>query len=146
MPRGLPTRKSRHRGERGLPLVRGVRRLPRILEPGEVEALMGALRTTRDRAMVQAMVLGGLRRCEVLGLRLEDLRLGEWRVFIADGKGGHQRLIPVSKSFFATVADYLNHERPTRCGDGSGVRGAQGPDAWPAAVGGRARHRAHRSA
>ncbi len=62
--------------------------------------------------MVQAMVLGGLRRCEVLGLRLEDLRLGEWRVFIADGKGGHQRLVPVSKSFFATVADYLNSERP----------------------------------
>lgn len=112
VPRGLPTRRSRHRGEQGLPLVRGVRRLPRILEPGEVEALMGSLRTTRDRAMVQAMVLGGLRRCEVLGLRLEDLRLGEWRVFIADGKGGHQRLVPVSQSFFATVADYLNHERP----------------------------------
>jgi site-specific recombinase XerD len=112
VPRGLPTRKSRHRGGRGLPLVRGVRRLPRILEPGEVEALMGSLRTTRDRAMVQAMVLGGLRRCEILGLRLEDLRLGEWRVFIADGKGGHQRLVPVSQSFFATVADYLNSERP----------------------------------
>ena len=112
VPRGLPTRKSRHRGERGLPLVRGVRRLPRILEPGEVEALMESLRTTRDRAMAQAMVLGGLRRCEVLGLRLEDLRLGEWRVFIADGKGGHQRLVPVSQSFFTTVADYLNHERP----------------------------------
>ena len=113
VPRGLPTRRSRHRGERGLPLVRGVRRLPRILEPGEVEALMGSLRTSRDRAMVQAMVLGGLRRCEVLGLRLEDLRLGEWRVFIVDGKGGHQRLVPVSQSFFATVADYLNDERPT---------------------------------
>ena len=112
VPRGLPTRKSRHRGGRGLPLVRGVRRLPRILEPGEVEALMGSLRTTRDRAMVQAMVLGGLRRCEVLGLRLEDLRLGEWRVFIAEGKGGHQRLVPLSQSFFATVADYLNTERP----------------------------------
>ncbi len=93
VPRGLPTRKSRHRGGRGLPLDRGVRRLPRILDPGEVEALMGALRMSRNRAMVQAMVLGGLRRCEVLGLRLEDLRLGEWRVFIADGKGGHQRLV-----------------------------------------------------
>ena len=112
VPRGLPTRKSRRRGERGLPLVRGVRRLPRILEPGEVEALMRALRTSRDRAMVQAMVLGGLRRGEVLGLRLEDLHLGEWRVFIADGKGGHQRLVPMSKSFFSTVADYLNNERP----------------------------------
>lgn len=116
VPRGLPTRKSRHRGERGLPLVRGVRRLPRILDPGEVEALMGALRTSRDRAMVQAMVLGGLRRCEVLGLRLGDLRLGEWRVFIMDGKGGHQRLVPMSKSFFATVADYLNDERPGNAG------------------------------
>jgi integrase/recombinase XerD len=113
VPRGLPTRKSRHRGERGVvPLVRGVRRLPRILEPGEVEALMAALRTQRDRAIVQAMLLGGLRRCEVLGLRLEDLRLGEWRVFVAEGKGGHQRLVPVSQTFFATVARYLNSERP----------------------------------
>jgi site-specific recombinase XerD len=49
----------------------------------------------------------------VLGLRLEDLRLGEWRVFVAEGKGGHQRLVPVSQTFFATVARYLNSERPT---------------------------------
>jgi integrase len=112
VPRGLPTRRNRHRGERGAPLVRGVRRLPRILNPDEVEALMAALRTDRDRAMAQAMLLGGLRRGEVLGLRLEDLRLGEWRVFIAEGKGGHQRLVPISPRFFATVADYMNKERP----------------------------------
>ena len=111
VPRGLPTRRSR-RELRGAPLVRAARRLPRILDPAEVEALLAALRTRRDRAMVEAMLLGGLRRAEVLGLRLEDLRLGEWRVFVADGKGGHQRLIPVSRTFFATVADYLNHERP----------------------------------
>jgi integrase/recombinase XerD len=111
VPRGLPTRRRRREG-RGQPLVRAVRRLPRILEPGEVAALLGALRTERDRAMVQAMVLGGLRRCEVLGLRLEDLHLGEWRVFIVDGKGGHQRLVPVSHTFFATVASYMNAERP----------------------------------
>jgi integrase len=49
--------------------------LPRILGPAEVDALTGALRTHRDRAMVAAMVLGGLRRCEVLGLRLGDLRV-----------------------------------------------------------------------
>jgi site-specific recombinase XerD len=89
-----------------------VRRLPRILDPSEVDALMGALRSDRDRAIVRAMVLGGLRRCEVLGLRLEDLRLGERRLFVAEGKGGHQRLIPLSPTFFATVGDYLRHERP----------------------------------
>jgi integrase/recombinase XerD len=113
VPRGLPTRKSR--GEmRGQPLIRAVRRLPRILDPEELAALMGALRTDRDRAMVQAMALGGLRRAEVIGLRLEDLHLGEWRVFVADGKGGHQRLVPVSPSFFATVAAYMNSERPAK--------------------------------
>jgi integrase/recombinase XerD len=112
VPRGLPTRRSRLRGGRGTPLVRGVRRLPRILDPVEVDALMSELRTDRDRAMVQAMVLGGLRRCEVLGLRLEDLRLGERRVLVSEGKGGHARLIPLSPTFFVTVGDYLRHERP----------------------------------
>jgi integrase len=79
---------------------------------GEVEALLAALRTDRDRAIVLAMVLGGLRRCEVLGLRLGDLRLGEWRVFIAEGKGGHQRIVPMSRTFFDVAARYLNTERP----------------------------------
>ena len=112
VPRGLPTRQHRHRGPRVVPLVRGVRRLPRIIGPADVEALLAALRTDRDRAIVQAMLLAGLRRCEVLGLRLEDLRLGEWRVFVADGKGGYERLVPMSVTFFATVASYLNSERP----------------------------------
>ncbi len=76
VPRGMPTRKSRHRGQRGVPLVPGVRRLPRILAADEVELLVSVLRTDRDRAMAQAMLLGGLRRCEVLGLRFEDLRVG----------------------------------------------------------------------
>jgi integrase/recombinase XerD len=74
--------------------------------------LTAALRTHRDRAMVAAMVLGGLRCCEVLGLRLPDLRFGERRVFIAEGKGGHQRLISVSPRFFTEVSAYLDAERP----------------------------------
>jgi site-specific recombinase XerD len=112
VPRGLPTRRERHRPRQGVPLVRARRTLPRILEPAQVDALTAALRTHRDRAMVAAMVLGGLRRCEVLGLRLEDVRVGERRVFIADGKGGHQRLVPVSGRFFIAVAAYLERERP----------------------------------
>jgi integrase/recombinase XerD len=74
--------------------------------------LTGALRTHRDRAMVAAMVFGGLRRSEVLGLRFDDLRVAERRVFVADGKGGHQRLIPISARFFEHVAAYLDTERP----------------------------------
>ncbi len=63
--------------------------------------------------MVEAMVLGGLRRVEVLGLRLEDLKFAERRVFVAEGKGGHQRIVPISGRFFDSVANYLDAERPT---------------------------------
>ena len=62
--------------------------------------------------MFEAMVFGGLRRCEVLGLRLEDLDGARRQVFIVEGKGGHQRQIPISARWFATVGDYLRVERP----------------------------------
>src|SRR5215472_2572985 len=117
VPRGLPTRREASRPRQGVPLVRATRRLPRILSPAEVDGLTAALRTHRDRAMVAAMVLGGLRRCEVLGLRLEDLRVAERRVFVAEGKAGRQRLIPISGRFFAAVAAYLEAERPPGTSD-----------------------------
>jgi integrase/recombinase XerD len=112
VPRGLPTRRELQRPRQGVPLIRTSRTLPQILQPGEVDALLRATRTHRDRAMVLAMVLGGLRRCEVLGLRLEDLNIGQRRVFIADGKGGHQRIVPISSRFFTAVGTYLDTERP----------------------------------
>ena len=111
VPRGLATRRARRSGAEA-PLVRTPRTVPRILSPGEVDALVAALRTERDRAMVEAMVLGGLRRGEVLGLRFGDLYAAERRVFVADGKGGRQRMIPMAGRFFATVAAYLDRERP----------------------------------
>src|SRR4029077_21012742 len=112
VPRGLATRRTRRNDGRAAPLIRRERRLPRILEPAEVDALFAALLTARDRAMVEAMVLGGLRRCEVLGLRLEDLRLGEHRVFVAEGKGGHQRLVPISARVSRSLPTYRKTERP----------------------------------
>jgi site-specific recombinase XerD len=100
-----------------VPLVRVPRQLPKILEPDEARALLAALRTHRDRAMVLAMLLGGLRRCEVLGLCLADVRVADRSVFVADGKGGHQRVVPVANPFFVALGDYLRDERPVAMTD-----------------------------
>jgi site-specific recombinase XerD len=113
VPHGLSTRSP----NRTVPLIRTPRTLPRVIDPDEADALLTALRTHRDRAMVLAMLLGGLRRCEVLGLRLADVHPGEKRLFIADGKGGHQRMVPVSARFFTSLADYLEIERPSASTD-----------------------------
>jgi site-specific recombinase XerD len=110
--RGMPVRSPVTRDRRVVPLVRPVRHLPQILDTDEVTKLLAALRSDRDRAMIEAMLLAGLRRSEVLGLRHGDLRWGERRVFIADGKGGQQRLVPISSKFFATLRAYLDAERP----------------------------------
>ena len=112
VPQGLSTRRSRHRGDRGVPLIRTPRTLPRIVDPAEVDLLLAACRTLRDRGMFEAMVFGGLRRCEVLGLRLDDLDAAHRQIFIVEGKGGHQRQIPISRRWFSTVGDYLRIERP----------------------------------
>ena len=113
VPRGMATRRSGAGGQpSGSPLIRTPRTLPKVLDPADVIALLGAARHWRDRAMLEAMVLGGLRCCEVIGLRLEDLQPTQRLVFIADGKGGHQRLIPMSGQFFQSLSNYLSLERP----------------------------------
>src|ERR1700730_18021491 len=121
VPSSLAARRpGARRGKGGVPLIRTPRTLPRVLPaappaalaPSAVDAPRAALRTHRDRAMVEAMLLGGLRRCEVLGLRLDDVNVGERRVFVAEGKGGRQRMVPVSARFFASLGDYMDQERP----------------------------------
>ena len=47
-------RPGARRGRGGVPLIRRPRTLPRVLAPAEVDALRAALRTHRDRAMVDA--------------------------------------------------------------------------------------------
>jgi integrase/recombinase XerD len=55
-------------GSRASRMVMRVRvRVPRVLSPEEAGRLIAALRTARDRAMVLATLLAGLRRCESAG-------------------------------------------------------------------------------
>jgi integrase/recombinase XerD len=112
VPRGLAGRRAGQRGRGGVRLVRRPKTLPRVLSPVEVNGLLGVLRTDRDRAIVLGMLLGGLRRCEVLGLRLRDVNPGEQRLFVASGKGGRERVVSVSGRFFEALGQYLQLERP----------------------------------
>ncbi|MEV8037977.1 hypothetical protein [Streptomyces sp. NPDC086182] len=59
VPTGLAER--RRGGNRGAPLLRTPRTLPRVLGPDEVEGMLGTLNTARDRAMVLAMLPGLVR-------------------------------------------------------------------------------------
>jgi Site-specific recombinase XerD len=86
--------------------------LPESLDPADVVAFVADLATHRDRAIVWAMVLGGLRAGEVRGLRLADVDQGRHRVRVI-GKGGRERVVPIDRAFFVELAAYLRDERPS---------------------------------
>lgn len=92
-------------------LVRQAQPLPEALDDEEVAAFLRDLNTHRDRAIVLAMLLGGLRAGEVRGLLLADVDFGLRRVRVI-GKGGRVRVVPVDGMFFTELNNYLRLERP----------------------------------
>ena len=110
--RGLLGHLGPGRARGGGRLVREQRRLPESLDLTDVQAFLSGLRTHRDRAMVLAMLLGGLRSAEVRGLLLTDVDQGRRRLRVI-GKGGRERVVPVDAAFFAELGAYLRHERPS---------------------------------
>jgi site-specific recombinase XerD len=95
-------------------LVRQPSRLPESLAAEDVTAFFADLETHRDRAVMLAMVLGGLRAAEVRGLRLADVDMGLRRVRVI-GKGNKERVVPIDDVFFSECAAYLRSERPPGC-------------------------------
>jgi integrase len=61
------------------------------------ESPSNSLRGKRDRAILALLIGCGLRRAELVGLRLEDFQIREEHCVIADlvGKGKHVRTVPV---------------------------------------------------
>jgi integrase len=91
--------------------VREPRRLPRGLGREEVTALVGSLRTDRDRAIAGLMLFSGLRSAEVLGLTVGDLDIPRGWVRVV-GKGDKERRVPVDPDVAGLIQTYLLADRP----------------------------------
>lgn len=91
------------------------RNLPDALSPQEVDALLSAPagdepEITRDRAMLLLLYASGLRVSELCNLPVGaiDFRIGLVRV---RGKGGKDRLVPVSHKALEAVEEYMEGAR-----------------------------------
>lgn len=81
------------------------------LSPAEVKEFLIGIRKYRDLAIVYLMLFCGLRSCEVLALETNDIDLIDDQLRVR-GKGGKQRMLPVSESVRKALMYYLNYERP----------------------------------
>ncbi|MGA2307902.1 MAG: tyrosine-type recombinase/integrase, partial [Acidimicrobiales bacterium] len=108
---GLLAHVARRPRQRSALRVREPQRLPRALEAGDVVALVGSLRTWRDRAMAGLMVFCGLRAGEVLALDVRDVDIGG-RWLRVSGKGSKERRVPLDVDVAGVIQTYLLAERP----------------------------------
>ncbi len=91
--------------------------LPRtILSVPEVEAILNQaeadnVQGLRDRALLEVLYSTGLRRMELPGLALYDVDLTRRLVFVREGKGRRDRVIPIGERACAWVEKYLTESR-----------------------------------
>ena len=92
------------------------RKLPKVLNRGEVQKLLDQPRGTaptalRDRALLELMYACGLRASEAIGIEISDVDL-ELGVLRARGKGSKERVVPVGRAAVQAVRIYLERGRP----------------------------------
>ncbi len=92
------------------------RHLPEVLTVDEIDRMVACIDTStplgvRNRAIIEMLYGCGLRVSELTSLRLSALFPQEEYV-VVDGKGGKQRMVPVSRVALDWVAAYLADVRP----------------------------------
>ncbi|MCC5995818.1 MAG: site-specific tyrosine recombinase XerD [Oceanicaulis sp.] len=95
----------------GLTGPKRARALPKVLSETDVDALFAAAgelegaNGVRARALMEILYAGGLRVSELVGLPLAAFARAE-RCLIVTGKGGRERLVPLTDAALEAVAAY----------------------------------------
>ncbi len=96
------------------------RHLPDVLSLTEIDGIIGAMEDSelgvRNRAIVEVLYSCGLRVSEVVDLRLSDVFLNDSLVRVM-GKGGKQRIVPLSRAAKERITEYLPVRRAARQAD-----------------------------
>ncbi len=89
--------------------------LPKSLAHDEVNSMLHAEEGTefalRNRTMLEVFYAGALRVSEIVGVKLDDLKL-DLGCLMVRGKGDKERIVPLGRSAQEAVSDYLKQSRP----------------------------------
>ncbi len=88
------------------------RRLPEVLSEEEVIAIFSALENLKHQCLLMLTYSAGLRRSEVLNLRIGDVDLDRNIVFIRNGKGRKDRQSILASTLAPIIGRYLKEYTP----------------------------------
>lgn len=89
-------------------------RLPNVMSKEEVKKLLNSLTNEKHRLMLSLIYACGLRRSELLQLKLEDVERGRKLLHIREAKGFKDRLVPVSDKTIELIDCYLSRYKPQK--------------------------------
>jgi len=96
-------------------------KLPRVLNKDEAELVLKQPKIDRplglrDRALLEVLYSSGLRRMEILRLKLYDLDKNHGVLAVREGKGKRDRIVPIGERALAWLERYLVEVRPSIVG------------------------------
>lgn len=96
-------------------------KLPRVLNKEEAELVLKQPNIDRplglrDRALLEVLYSSGLRRMEILKLKLYDLNKNHGVLAVREGKGRRDRIVPIGERALAWLERYLVEVRPSIVG------------------------------
>jgi len=90
------------------------RALPKVFSKEEVQRILNATRNTKHKLLLWIIYSCGLRRSEVINIRLTDLDRDRNVLHINEGKGQVDRIVPVSKKVWEKIDEYVDGFHPLR--------------------------------
>jgi integrase/recombinase XerD len=97
--------KARKRLPRAIPSVQEVQAILAEADPATPQGI-------RDRALLETLYATGLRRMELPGVGVYDVDLPRGLMWVRQGKGGRQRVVPLGERAMAWLDKYLAQSRP----------------------------------
>ena len=86
--------------------------LPNVLSKEEIKAILNALKNIKHKAMLSLIYSCGLRRSELLNLKLTDIDSKRGLIIIRQGKGRKDRVAPLSPKILELLRDYYSAYKP----------------------------------
>ena len=86
--------------------------LPSILSVGEVERMLASTSNLKHLSVLYMLYGGGLRRAELLNLRVQDIFWERNQVLVKAGKGKKDRMVMLSKTLKALLTCYFDEYQP----------------------------------
>ena len=86
--------------------------LPKVISMEEVSAIIRNTPNIKHRCIVSLLYSAGLRRAELLNLKLQDIDSKRMVIFVKNGKGGKDRLTLLSPSVLKDLRNYFKIWKP----------------------------------